>query len=73
MDHCFKYLGLTETDFFGLRFTDSKNEKVNQGEEEMTLMILETPVISLNVINHDSHVFCVPIFYSLFPSLVFLC
>ena len=28
LDHVFKYLGLTETDFFGLRFTDSKNEKV---------------------------------------------
>lgn len=59
MDHCFKYLGLTETDFFGLRFTDSKNEKVNEKEEGLTLFILEMPGVSLNVINHDSHVFCV--------------
>lgn len=28
LDHCFKYLNLTETDFFGLRFTDSHKQKV---------------------------------------------
>lgn len=40
LDHCFKYLNLMETDFFGLRFTDQHNQKVRLFLLSLTRLII---------------------------------